>query len=73
MGNPLSVRFLSQLRGAEFAKHRDERRAQGRAENTIAIELKLISKLYKIAARDWHGWPTQPDCHHDHAGALPKA
>jgi integrase len=51
--HPLSVRFLSQLRGADFAKHRDERRAEGRAENTIAIELKLISKLYKIAARDW--------------------
>jgi integrase len=53
IGNPLSVRFLSQLRGADFAKHRDDRRAEGRAENTIAIELKLISKLYKIAARDW--------------------
>src|SRR5215470_12304677 len=53
MKHPLSVRFLSQLRGADFAKHRDERRAEGRAENTIAIELKLISKLYKIAARDW--------------------
>src|SRR5262249_49626094 len=51
--HPLSFRFLSQLRGSDFAKHRDERRAQGRAENTIAIELKLISKLYKTAARDW--------------------
>ncbi|MEO8187332.1 MAG: site-specific integrase [Burkholderiaceae bacterium] len=53
MKNPLALRFLSQLRGANFAKHRDERRAEGRAENTIAIELKLVSKLYKIAARDW--------------------
>ncbi len=51
--HPLSLRFLSQLRGADFAKYRDERRAQGKAENTIAIELKLISALYKVAARDW--------------------
>lgn len=51
--SPLALRFLSQLRGADFAKHRDDRRAQGRAENTIRIELALISKLYKTAARDW--------------------
>jgi integrase len=51
--HPLAHRFLSQLRGADFAKHRDERRAEGRAENTIRIELALISKLYKVAARDW--------------------
>jgi integrase len=51
--HPLALRFLSQLRGADFAKHRDERRAEGRAENTIRIELAMISKLYKIAAKDW--------------------
>jgi integrase len=51
--HPLSLRFLAQLRGSDFAKYRDERREGGKAENTIAIELKLISKLYKIAARDW--------------------
>lgn len=51
--HPLAFRFLSQLRGSDFAKHRDERRKQGRAENTIRIELHLVSKLYKIAARDW--------------------
>lgn len=53
MKSPLAFRFLSQLRGADFAKHRDERRAEGRAENTIRIELALISKLFKTAARDW--------------------
>src|SRR5205807_4491187 len=51
--NPLAVRFMSQLRGTDFAAYRDERRARGRAENTIRIELAMISKLYKIAARDW--------------------
>jgi integrase len=53
MRHPISHRFLSQLRGADFAKHRDDRRGEGRAENTIRLELALISKLYKVAARDW--------------------
>jgi integrase len=53
MNNPLAVRFLSQLRGADFAEYRDKRRAAGKAENTIRIELAMISKLYKIAAKDW--------------------
>jgi integrase len=53
MRHPLAFRFLSQLRGVDFAEYRDERRAEGRAENTIAIELKLISKLYRIASKDW--------------------
>jgi integrase len=49
----LSHRFLTQVRGADFAAYRDRRRGEGRAENTIRLELALISKLYKIAARDW--------------------
>lgn len=53
MQNPLAVRFLSQLRGTDFATYRDQRRAESKAENTIRIELALISKLYKIAAKDW--------------------
>ncbi|SRR6266581_524323 len=51
--NPLATRFMSQLHGKDFATYRDQRRAQGRAENTIRIELALISKLYRIAAREW--------------------
>jgi integrase len=53
MRHPLAFRYLSQLRGSDFATYRDERRAEGRAENTIRIELAMISKLYKIAAKDW--------------------
>jgi integrase len=53
MKNPLAFRFLSQLRGIDFAAYRDQRRAEGKAENTIRIELMMISKLYKVAARDW--------------------
>ena len=53
MAHPLAFKFLSQLRGADFAEYRDKRRGAGKAENTIRIELALISKLYKIAAKDW--------------------
>jgi integrase len=49
----LAHRFLSQLRGADFAAYRDRRRAEGKAENTIRLELALISKLYNVAASDW--------------------
>jgi len=51
--NPLSLRFLSALRGADFAKYRDERRAEGKAENTVRLELALISHVFEIARREW--------------------
>jgi integrase len=53
MKHPLAVRFMSHLRGADFAEHRDLRRAEGRAENTIRLELALISAVYKRASREW--------------------
>lgn len=51
--NPLSYRTLANLRGADFAKYRDERRAAGRAENTIRLELQLVSHLFEIARKEW--------------------
>lgn len=51
--NPLALRFLSQLRGADFAKYRDARRAEGKAENTVRLELALISHLFEIARKEW--------------------
>ncbi|MDN7178557.1 hypothetical protein M0D69_11095 [Caballeronia sp. SEWSISQ10-4 2] len=39
----LTYRTLASLRGVDFAKYRDERRAVGRAENTIRLELQIIS------------------------------
>jgi integrase len=53
MKHPLAFRFMSHLRGADFAEHRDKRRAEGRAENTIRLELALISAVYKRASREW--------------------
>lgn len=51
--HPFSARFLAHLRGADFARYRDDRRADGKAENTIRVELALISHLYEIARREW--------------------
>ena len=39
----LCYRTLANLKGADFAKYRDQRRAQGRAENTIRLELQSCS------------------------------
>jgi integrase len=50
---PLAARFLPAIKGADLAKHRDERRADGKAENTIRLELALLSQLYETARREW--------------------
>lgn len=53
MKHPLAARFLSQLRGEDFAKYRDERLASGKAWSTVRLDLALISSLYKRASREW--------------------
>lgn len=49
----LAHRTLANLRGADFARYRDVRRAEGRAENTIRLELQLVSHLYETARKEW--------------------
>lgn len=51
--HPVASRFLSSLRGSDFAKYRDARREQGRAENTIRLELAIMSHLFEIARKEW--------------------
>ena len=51
--NDLAYKTLAALRGADFAQYRDLRRAAGRAENTIRLELQLISHLFEIARKEW--------------------
>jgi len=53
--HPLAKRYMSTLRGADFAAYRDARRAAGRAENTIRLELQLVSHVFEIARKEW-GW-----------------
>lgn len=50
---PLAHRFPATLKGADFAQYRDMRRAQGRAENTIRLELALVQHLFEIARKEW--------------------
>jgi len=49
----LCYRTLANLKGADFAKYRDQRRAQRRVENTIRLELQLVNHLYEIARKEW--------------------
>jgi integrase len=51
--NPLAQRYLANLRGTDFAQYRDARRAAGRAENTIRLELALVGHLFEIARKEW--------------------
>ncbi len=49
----LAYRALSSLRGSDFAEYRDARRASGRAENTIRLELQLVGHLFEMARKEW--------------------
>lgn len=53
LDNDLAYRTLAGLRGVDFAKYRDDRRAAGRAENTIRLELQVIRHLFEIARKEW--------------------
>ncbi|PIX95999.1 MAG: site-specific integrase [Hydrogenophilales bacterium CG_4_9_14_3_um_filter_63_34] len=53
MDHKLAVRSLASIRGADLAKFRDEWRKAGKAENTIRIELALLSHLFEVARREW--------------------
>lgn len=45
--------FLSNNRGQDIAKHRDERLAQGKSPNTVKNELILLSHLFNTAKNEW--------------------
>lgn len=49
----LGARFLAAIRGKDLAAFRDKRRADGKAENTIRLDLALISHLFETARKDW--------------------
>lgn len=44
---------LSEITGQHIAAHRDERRKEGRAENTIRLELTLLSRVFETARTEW--------------------
>lgn len=49
----LGARYLATIKGKDLAAFRDARRAAGKAENTIRLDLALISHLYETARKDW--------------------
>ena len=51
--HPLAKCSLVAVRGKDLAEFRDARRAEGKAENTIRLDIALISALYETAKRDW--------------------
>jgi integrase len=50
---PLAKFFISNLRGMDFAKYRDKRLAEGKATNTVRLELALVGHLFEIARKEW--------------------
>lgn len=51
--NALGVRYLSNIKGSDMAKFRDDRRAEGKAENTIRLDLALLSHFFETARKEW--------------------
>lgn len=51
--HPLSYRALASIRGADMAKYRNERAAQGVSGNTIRLDLALVSHVYEVARKEW--------------------
>lgn len=53
MNNPIAVRSLAEIRGADLARYRDLRLGAGIGGNTVRLELAVISHLYEVARKDW--------------------
>ena len=51
--SPYADRYVSNLRSSDFSEWRDLRIKQGKAGNTVKLELALISHLYFIARAEW--------------------
>lgn len=51
--HPISKLALTNVRGVDLAKYRDERRAAGAADATIRLDLMVLSALFETARKDW--------------------
>jgi len=50
---PIAKRSLASIRGKDIADFRDEERARGLAENSIRLEIALLSVVFETARREW--------------------
>ena len=53
MEHDLACRYLSNLRGADFAQYRDQKIKEGAGASTIRNQLNIISHLFNIARKEW--------------------
>jgi integrase len=53
LNHPYASRSLASLRGSDFAKFRDDRRAEGVSDSTIRLDLALVSHLFTVARTEW--------------------
>ncbi|MHB8413802.1 MAG: site-specific integrase [Acidiferrobacteraceae bacterium] len=50
---PLATMYLAAIRGKDIAAFRDALAADGRAANTIRLQLAMLSRLFNVACREW--------------------
>ncbi len=53
MEHELASRYLASFRGADFARYRDQKMADGSSASTIRNQLNIISHLFNIARKEW--------------------
>lgn len=51
--HPLASRFLATIRGKDIAEFRDAERKRGLAENSIRLEIALLSQFFETARKEW--------------------
>lgn len=51
--HPLAKRSLASIRGSDVAGFRDASRRRGLAENSVRLEIALLSHVYETCRREW--------------------
>lgn len=51
--HPLAKRSMASIRGKDIANFRDAERARGLAENTIRLDIALLSVVFETARKEW--------------------
>jgi len=51
--NPLAKRMMASIRGKDIADFRDSERKRGLAENTIRLDIALLSVVFETARKEW--------------------
>ena len=73
MKRPLAKLFLSNIRGQDIAKYRDERLEQGKSPYTVNNELIILSHLFNTARKEWGMESLQNPVANVRKPKLPKA